>query len=702
MPGNARIPTSLVGSYAQPSWLIDREQLRERFPPRVRATELWRVDPGYLEEAQDDATRLAIADQERAGLDIVTDGEMRRESYSNRFATALEGVDIDNPGTALDRSGHPNPVPRVVGPWRGAIRCRSATWSSCGRTRAARRRSRSRGRSRCPSRPRTTTTGRPDEVGMAYADAVRGEILDLLEAGADVVQVDEPYMQARPEAAREYGLDVLRRATDGIAGTTAVHICFGYAAIIHERPSGYSFLPELAATECDQVSIETAQSGLDARRPGLAVVEVDHPRRAGPLDRRGRDARDRGGAHPPRLPARRRRPAGRRPGLRHEVPRPGTPPTASSRRSSRALGSRSEPAGASEGFVSQAIGLPSGELRVLQPQEAAELPDAGAVEWAPIAPYWAVLWRSGVALAQSSTARRFAACASSSWVAGSRFRASPPRARAPTCSPPTHAPTRSSSSRATPARTACASRPRRPTGGARRAASAGAVRPRARGRRALRARERRPAPVAAAPPRAGGLARRSRAAGGGRVHGAGRPPVGRGRASAASSRSTGWISWVSISSSAVRLRGDQPRNRRKREVHAADSPGRHPDAADQDAWARLSEDEQNAVYAAYKAINETPGVTPGLGLQPARDGHHRAGGGRQDADHGRSVRRHQGGARRLPRVRGRRPRRRDRARRADPAAWMGGAVEVRPIERVDSDPRERTSSATSGAACSPA
>ena len=235
----AAITTSLVGSYAQPGWLIDRERLRERFPPRVRAKELWRVDPAYLEEAQDDATRLAIADQERAGLDIVTDGEMRRESYSNRFATALDGVDIDNPGEALDRSGHPNPVPRVVGPIR---RPGPFTMSQ---------------------QAQDDHYGAPDQVGMAYAEAVRAEILDLFEAGADIVQVDEPYMQARPDAAREYGLDVLRHATDGIDGTTAVHICFGYAAIIHERPSGYSFLPELAATECDQVSIETAQSGLE-------------------------------------------------------------------------------------------------------------------------------------------------------------------------------------------------------------------------------------------------------------------------------------------------------------------------------------------------------------------------------------------------------------------------------------------------------
>ncbi len=258
-----RILTSLVGSYAQPDWLIDREKLRGRFPPRVRATELWRIDPRYLAEAQDDATRLAIADQERAGLDIITDGEMRRESYSNRFATALEGVDIDNPGTALDRSGHPNPVPRVVGAVarRHPVQVRDVQFLRSHTSRTIK--VTVPGPFTMSQQAQDDHYGSPDAVGMAYADAVRGEILDLFAAGADVVQVDEPYMQARPQAAREYGLDVLRRATDGIGGTTAVHICFGYAAIIHERPSGYSFLPELAATECDQVSIETAQSGLD-------------------------------------------------------------------------------------------------------------------------------------------------------------------------------------------------------------------------------------------------------------------------------------------------------------------------------------------------------------------------------------------------------------------------------------------------------
>ena len=270
------IPTSLVGSYAQPGWLLDRDRLRDRFPPRVRATELWRVDPAYLEEAQDDATRLAIADQERAGLDIVTDGEMRRESYSNRFATALDGVDVDNPGSALDRSGHPNPVPRVVGPVarRHAVQVRDLQFLLAHTSREAKMTVP--GPFTMSQQAQDDYYGAPDKLGMAYAEAVRGEILDLFEAGAEVVQVDEPYMQARPEAARDYGLDALRHATDGLPGTAAVHICFGYAAIIHDRPSGYSFLPELVATECDQVSIETAQSGLDLEvldeLPGKTII----------------------------------------------------------------------------------------------------------------------------------------------------------------------------------------------------------------------------------------------------------------------------------------------------------------------------------------------------------------------------------------------------------------------------------------------
>ena len=268
MNGRA-IPTSLVGSYAQPDWLIDRARLRDRFPPRVRAQELWRVDPAFLEEAQDHATLLAIRDQERAGLDIVTDGEMRRESYSNRFATALDGVDVDNPGTALDRSGHPNPVPRVVGPIRrtGPIQRRDVEFLRANTDRLV--------KITVPGPFTMSQQAQNDfyesdrELVLDYAAAVNEEVKDLIAAGADVVQLDEPYMQARPEKAREHGVAALERALDGVDGTTAVHICFGYAAIIHERPSGYSFLPELEACPCDQISIETAQSGLD-----LAVLDT--------------------------------------------------------------------------------------------------------------------------------------------------------------------------------------------------------------------------------------------------------------------------------------------------------------------------------------------------------------------------------------------------------------------------------------------
>ena len=257
------LPTTLVGSYAQPDWLIDRKRLGDRFPPRVRAQELWRVAPEWLEQAQDDATLLAIRDQEAAGVDIVTDGEVRRESYSNRFATALEGVDLDNPGTALDRSGHPNPVPRVVGKIRRkhAVQVRDVTFLRAHTDRQI--------KITVPGPFTMAQQAQNDfyssEADMAfdYAQAVNEEIRDLFAAGADVVQIDEPYMQARPEKAREYGVEVLNRALEGITGRTAVHICFGYAAVIHARPNGYSFLPELCGCSAHQISIETAQSNLD-------------------------------------------------------------------------------------------------------------------------------------------------------------------------------------------------------------------------------------------------------------------------------------------------------------------------------------------------------------------------------------------------------------------------------------------------------
>lgn len=257
------LPTSLVGSYPQPDWLVDKANLASRFPPRVRARELWRIDPAYLEEAQDDATIVAIRDQERAGLDIITDGEIRRESYSNRFATALEGVDIDNPGTALDRSGHPNPVPRIVGKIRRKHAVEVDDLKFLKKHTDRKVKITVPGPFTMSQQAQNDFYGNVADAAMDYAAAVKEEIADLFAAGADIVQLDEPYMQARPKAAEEYGLEALNAALAGAAGTTAVHICFGYAAIIHERPEGYSFLPQLKKCSCNQISIETAQSSLD-------------------------------------------------------------------------------------------------------------------------------------------------------------------------------------------------------------------------------------------------------------------------------------------------------------------------------------------------------------------------------------------------------------------------------------------------------
>jgi len=258
------LPTTLVGSYPQPEWLIDRKRLNAVAPPRVRFRDLWRVAPEFLEEAQDDATLLAIRDQERAGIDIVTDGEMRRESYSNRFATALEGVDIDNPGQAPTRTpGRTQPVPRVVGPIRRkhAVEARDVRFLRANTERMI--------KITVPG-PFTMSMQTQDDfykdeaaLAMDYAAAVNDEIRDLFAAGADIVQIDEPYMQARPDKAAEFGVKALNRALEGVTGETAVHLCFGYAAFVKQRPSGYSFLPELEQSTARQISIETAQSQLD-------------------------------------------------------------------------------------------------------------------------------------------------------------------------------------------------------------------------------------------------------------------------------------------------------------------------------------------------------------------------------------------------------------------------------------------------------
>ena len=256
-------PTTIVGSYPQPDWLIDRVKLAGRFPPRVRAKELWRVQEPYLQQAMEDATILAIKAQEDAGLDIITDGEIRRESYSNRIATALEGIDIDNPGVGLDRSGHPNPVPRIVGKIKRVhpIELEDLLFLKAN--------TRKKIKITVPGpftmlqQAQNDFYATEEEAAMDYAAALNEEIKDLFAHGADVVQVDEPYMQARPEKAKQYGIQALNRALLDVGGTTAVHICFGYAAVIHVRPEGYSFLPELSACSCSQISIETAQSNLD-------------------------------------------------------------------------------------------------------------------------------------------------------------------------------------------------------------------------------------------------------------------------------------------------------------------------------------------------------------------------------------------------------------------------------------------------------
>lgn len=257
------LPTTVVGSYVQPEWLVDRSNLKGRLPPRVRAKEMWRIDPEFLEQAQNDATLLAIRDMERAGIDIVSDGEVRRESYSNRVATALGGIDIDRPGTAIDRTGHPNPVPRIAGPIRRErpIELDDVKFLRANTDRKI--------KITLPG-PFTMTQQAQNDyydsdeaAAMDYAAAVNEEVRDLFAAGADVVQLDEPYMQARSELAKKYAVKAINRALEGIEGETAVHICFGYAHVVHERPEGYSFLPELADCVVKQVSIETAQSGLD-------------------------------------------------------------------------------------------------------------------------------------------------------------------------------------------------------------------------------------------------------------------------------------------------------------------------------------------------------------------------------------------------------------------------------------------------------
>jgi len=257
------LPTTVVGSYPQPDWLVDRQMLGSRLPPRVRAREIWRVPPDFLEQAQDDATLIAIRDMERAGIDIISDGEIRRESYSNRFATALEGMDLDNPGTALDRTGHPNPVPRVVGPIRRTrpVEKRDVEFLRAGTDRPIK--ATLPGPFTMSQQAQDDHYGDEEALAMALAEAVNQEVRDLFAAGADVVQLDEPYLQARPEKAARFAIKAINRALEGITGTTALHTCFGYAHVVHNRPLGYPFLEPLADTNAQQISIESAQQNVD-------------------------------------------------------------------------------------------------------------------------------------------------------------------------------------------------------------------------------------------------------------------------------------------------------------------------------------------------------------------------------------------------------------------------------------------------------
>jgi 5-methyltetrahydropteroyltriglutamate--homocysteine methyltransferase len=257
------LQTTVVGSYPQPDWLVDRSLLGGRLPPRIRALEIWRVDPDFLEQGQDDATRLAIQDMERAGIDIITDGEIRRESYSNRFATALEGMDVDNPGVALDRTGHANPVPRVVGPIRRTRPVLVGELSFLSNHTDRSIKATIPGPFTMSQQAQDDHYGDEEALALALAGAVNEEVRDLFAAGADVVQLDEPYLQARPEKARRFAVKAINRALEGITGTTALHTCFGYAHIVHDRPRGYPFWDELSETCVQQISLEAAQQGVD-------------------------------------------------------------------------------------------------------------------------------------------------------------------------------------------------------------------------------------------------------------------------------------------------------------------------------------------------------------------------------------------------------------------------------------------------------
>jgi 5-methyltetrahydropteroyltriglutamate--homocysteine methyltransferase len=280
------LPTTVVGSYPQPDWLVDRSMLSKGVP-RTRMREMWRIPEPHLEEAQDDATVVAIRDLERAGIDIVTDGEIRRESYSNRFATALEGIDIDNPAMITSRSGHATPVPRVTGKVArtGPVELRDMQFLRRNTDRAAK--ITLPGPFTMSQQAKNEFYKDDEELAMAFAAAVNAEALDLEKAGADVIQLDEPWVRNNPDVARRYAVKAINRALQGITVPTVVHLCFGYAAVVpgDSKPSGYSFLAELADSTAEQISIEAAQPKLDlgvlaelsSKKILLGVIDLANP-----------------------------------------------------------------------------------------------------------------------------------------------------------------------------------------------------------------------------------------------------------------------------------------------------------------------------------------------------------------------------------------------------------------------------------------
>jgi 5-methyltetrahydropteroyltriglutamate--homocysteine methyltransferase len=280
------LPTTVVGSYPQPDWLVDRAMLSKSVP-RTRMTGIWRIPEAWLERAQDDATIVAIRDMERAGIDIVTDGEIRRESYSNRFATALDGIDAENPAIITTRSGQKTPVPRVVGKIarKGAVELRDMEFLRRNTDHAAK--ITLPGPFTMSQQAKNEFYGDDEELAMAFAAAVNAEALELQTAGADVIQLDEPWVRNDPAAARRYAVKAINRALQGITVPTVVHICFGYAAVVpgDTKPSGYSFLAELADSSAEQISIEAAQPKLDlgvladlsSKKIMLGVIDLGDP-----------------------------------------------------------------------------------------------------------------------------------------------------------------------------------------------------------------------------------------------------------------------------------------------------------------------------------------------------------------------------------------------------------------------------------------